>query len=206
MRQPSDISHPHSYCLGKGQQILWNECVTNAIAYLTAMEQRKMGAKPAPCYHQLPLLRFGNWWYHHLVANQMPQTPARHLRLCTSTAPLLPSPFQPLLPSMALTLCVGRHSAHPAARRVTHGGLGQTNINKTSILSPAVRQHSTVLLLLPSALQPVALTTEVSHVPGPHSRNPRNTPQSVLRCQSSLRESCDQVAAFVISCGEATLQ
>lgn len=56
MRQPSDISHPHSCPLGKGQQILWNEHVTNAIAYLTAMEQRKTGAKPAPCYHQLPPL------------------------------------------------------------------------------------------------------------------------------------------------------
>lgn len=86
MRQPSDISHPHSYCLGKGQQILWNERVTNAIAYLTAMEQRKVGAKPVPCYHQLPPLRFGNRWYHHLVANQTPQTAARHLLPCTSTA------------------------------------------------------------------------------------------------------------------------
>lgn len=75
MRQPSDISHPHSYCLGKGQQILWNERVTNAIAYLTAMEQRKV-----------EFLRFGNRWYHHLVANQTPQTAARHLLPCTSTA------------------------------------------------------------------------------------------------------------------------
>lgn len=163
----------------------------------------------------LPALKFGNWRYRHVVAHRRHRQgtgcgPGDHRR-CQRGPPSPASPAALSLPSspccpLGPSCHVGGGTQHyPAARRVACRGLGQTNINKTTILKESCSK----------AAQRCTATSAKCSAAGSSQRGqtrPRLTVQ-MLETRLSLfsetkahPESCDQVAAFVRSCGAPTLQ